>query len=177
MEEAIGLRLAPEREKLFDKAVTSSDIKLHRFAIPKHEAKKHFALHDASTSKGALLCMEDNEGKVWRFRCKYWKSCQSYVLTSEWNQFVREKGVHVGDMLCFQRSTRVKVQLYIEWKPRENLETASRPKLVQSKLKNVAITNSLEGVREVQTFKLFGVNISQCRHPTPAVTLNTVRNV
>ncbi|KAK3017787.1 hypothetical protein RJ639_003417 [Escallonia herrerae] len=146
MEEAIGLR--PEREKLFDKAVTRSDIKLHRFAIPKHEAKKHFALHEASTSKGALLCMEDNEGKVWRFRCKYWKSCQSYVLTSEWNQFVREKGVHVGDMLCFQQSTRVKVQLYIEWKPRENLETTSRPKLTMIVGLNSARGKSFETMAE-----------------------------
>lgn len=137
----------PERVKLFDKVVTVSDIKQHRLAIPKHQAKIHFPLHDATSSKGALLCMEDNEGKLWRFRCIFWKSYQGYVLNGEWNRFVREKGLSAGDTVSFLRSTRPDMQLCIEYTPKAKKDT-----MVQ--------TESFEQMPKVRMFKLFGVTIS-----------------
>ncbi|KAM7483028.1 hypothetical protein LguiB_007611 [Lonicera macranthoides] len=52
------LLLPLPREKLFRKVLTKSDVKQHRLAIPKNQARKHFLLHDnVDSSKVALLCM------------------------------------------------------------------------------------------------------------------------
>lgn len=137
-----------ERVKLFDKVVTVSDIKQHRLAIPKFQAKTHFPLPDASSSKGALLRVHDNEGKLWRFRLIYWKSYQGYVLTSEWNQFVREKGLSVGDTVSFYRSTAPDMQLYVEYNLQAKRDDAT------------SNSEAFQQTTDVQEFKLFGVTIS-----------------
>ena len=86
----LGLLAGPpggaQREHLFDKAVTPSDVgKLNRLVIPKQHAEKHFPLPTGSATacKGVLLGFEDACGKMWRFRYSYWNSSQSYVLTKE----------------------------------------------------------------------------------------------
>ncbi|WOG81920.1 hypothetical protein DCAR_0101076 [Daucus carota subsp. sativus] len=148
MDQEMDVVLPPERVKLFDKVVTSSDIKQHRLAIPKYHARMHFPLPDPSDSKGSLLRMQDNEGKMWRFRFIFWKSYQGYVLTSEWNQFVREKGLSAGDTVWFYRSTAPDMQLYIDY--------TSQAK------SDVATSNSdvFEQTPDVREFKLFGVTIN-----------------
>ncbi|KAL5219702.1 hypothetical protein ABZP36_024415 [Zizania latifolia] len=99
---------AAAREHLFDKTVTPSDVgKLNRLVIPKQHAEKHFPLPLQSAAgeiKGVLLNFEDAGGKVWRFRYSYWNSSQSYVLTKGWSRFVKEKGLHAGDVVGFYRS-------------------------------------------------------------------------
>ncbi|KAL7223235.1 hypothetical protein ACSBR1_024822 [Camellia fascicularis] len=142
-----GMLPFPRREKLFDKVVTRSDIKEYRLAIPKFQAKKHFPQHVASSSKGAFLCMEDNEGKVWRFKYSFWKRSQGYVLTREWNQFVKEKRLSAGDVVSFLRSTGSDKQLYIDCKPQNQSGIAAK-------------TEPVETTQNGQTVKLFGVNIS-----------------
>uniref|UniRef100_A0A0D9V4F9 AP2/ERF and B3 domain-containing protein n=1 Tax=Leersia perrieri TaxID=77586 RepID=A0A0D9V4F9_9ORYZ len=99
---------AAARQHLFDKTVTPSDVgKLNRLVIPKQHAEKHFPLQLPSAggeSKGVLLNFEDAAGKVWRFRYSYWNSSQSYVLTKGWSRFVKEKGLHAGDVVGFYRA-------------------------------------------------------------------------
>ncbi|XP_074337728.1 AP2/ERF and B3 domain-containing transcription factor RAV1-like [Apium graveolens] len=148
MAKEISLSSPPERVKLFDKVVSLSDIKQHRLAIPKLQAKMHFPLPDASSSRGTLLRMHDSEGKLWRFRFIFWKSYQGYVLTSEWNQFVREKGLSVGDTVSFYRSTAPEMQLYVEYTLQANRDATSSSEVV------------FEQTPDVQEFKLFGVTIS-----------------
>lgn len=136
-----------KREKLFHKVVTRSDIKQYRFAIPKHHANKHFPTHVTSTSRGAFLCMEDNDGKLWRFKYSFWKSSQGYMLTSEWNRFVKEKRVSAGDLVSFLRSTGPDKRLFIDWKPQNQSGLEAKPEL-------------LESTQAGRAVKLFGVNIS-----------------
>ncbi|KAI4386459.1 hypothetical protein MLD38_004390 [Melastoma candidum] len=130
-----------EREQLFEKAVTPSDVgKLNRLVIPKQHAEKHFPLKGGTTAstKGILLNFEDHRGKVWRFRYSYWNSSQSYVLTKGWSRFVKEKSLKAGDTVCFQRSPGPEKQLYIDFRARS--KAVPQP---------------------VQMVRLFGVNISK----------------
>lgn len=97
-----------EREHMFDKVVTPSDVgKLNRLVIPKQHAEKYFPLDNSSSSdqqqKGLLLNFEDSTGKPWRFRYSYWNSSQSYVMTKGWSRFVKEKKLDAGDIVSFQR--------------------------------------------------------------------------
>uniref|UniRef100_A0A516EZ19 DNA-binding protein RAV n=1 Tax=Aristolochia ringens TaxID=158570 RepID=A0A516EZ19_ARIRI len=136
-----------QREQLFDKAVTPSDVgKLNRLVIPKQHAEKHFPLQIGNACKGVLLNFEDGSGKVWRFRYSYWNSSQSYVLTKGWSRFVKEKNLKAGDIVTFSRSMGADKQLYIDWKPR-NLQAP--PSYV------VQPTTTTP----VQVVRLFGVNI------------------
>ncbi|CAH8367350.1 unnamed protein product [Eruca vesicaria subsp. sativa] len=73
-----------EREHMFDKVVTPSDVgKLNRLVIPKQHAERYFPLDSSSNEKGLLLNFEDLTGKSWRFRYSYWNSSQSYVMTKD----------------------------------------------------------------------------------------------
>nr|GMD77113.1 AP2/ERF and B3 domain-containing transcription factor RAV1-like [Ipomoea batatas] len=157
-------RSAKSRERLFEKAVTPSDVgKLNRLVIPKQQAEKHFPLQNgAVTSKGVLLNFEDTNGKVWRFRYSYWNSSQSYVLTKGWSRFVKEKSLKAGDIVSFHRSTGPEKQLYIDWKPRNG-------------------TGSDIPVHPVQVFRLFGVNIlsksSTVVSPMAAMAMDSTNNI
>ncbi|KAL6295009.1 hypothetical protein ACE6H2_003151 [Prunus campanulata] len=158
-------RVPKAREQLFEKAVTPSDVgKLNRLVIPKQHAEKHFPLQSGnnfnnhtttstsggSACKGVLLNFEDVGGKVWRFRYSYWNSSQSYVLTKGWSRFVKEKNLKAGDIVSFQRSTGQDKQLYIDWKPRMNVNNNNNASGVGS--------NPVQ-VQPVQMVRLFGVNI------------------
>ncbi|XP_038987652.1 AP2/ERF and B3 domain-containing transcription repressor RAV2-like [Phoenix dactylifera] len=117
----LGSSGGAQREHLFDKAVTPSDVgKLNRLVIPKQHAEKHLPLPTGSAAacKGVLLSFEDAFGKMWRFRYSYWNSSQSYVLTKGWSRFVKEKRLQAGDVVTFQRSTGPEKRFFIDWKPR-----------------------------------------------------------
>ena len=110
-----------EREHMFDKVVTPSDVgKLNRLVIPKQHAEKYFPLDSSASDKGLLLNFEDREGKPWRFRYSYWNSSQSYVMTKGWSRFVKEKKLDAGDIVSFQRGVGEsgKDHLYIDWRRR-----------------------------------------------------------
>ncbi|XP_019168375.1 PREDICTED: AP2/ERF and B3 domain-containing transcription repressor RAV2-like [Ipomoea nil] len=137
-------------ERLFEKAVTPSDVgKLNRLVIPKQHAEKYLPL-SPTTTKGVVLNLEDQNGKVWRFRYSYWNSSQSYVLTKGWSRFVKEKGLRAGDVVSFRRSTGEDKRLYIDRKsPRSGVHSPPPP---------------------VKTVRLFGVNI--CSNTVPPVSSN-----
>ncbi|KAF3439771.1 hypothetical protein FNV43_RR18049 [Rhamnella rubrinervis] len=110
-----------EREHMFDKVVTPSDVgKLNRLVIPKQHAEKYFPLDSSANEKGLLLNFEDRTGKPWRFRYSYWNSSQSYVMTKGWSRFVKEKKLDAGDVVSFERGVgdSGKNCLYIDWRRR-----------------------------------------------------------
>lgn len=110
-----------EREHMFDKVVTPSDVgKLNRLVIPKQHAEKYFPLDSSTNDKGLLLNFEDRNGKPWRFRYSYWNSSQSYVMTKGWSRFVKEKKLDAGDIVSFQRGVGElsKDRLFIDWRRR-----------------------------------------------------------
>lgn len=110
-----------EREQMFDKVVTPSDVgKLNRLVIPKQHAEKYFPLDSSTNEKGLLINFEDRNGKPWRFRYSYWNSSQSYVMTKGWSRFVKEKKLDAGDIVSFQRGVGElgKDRLFIDWRRR-----------------------------------------------------------
>ncbi|PIN03241.1 hypothetical protein CDL12_24238 [Handroanthus impetiginosus] len=110
-----------EKEHMFDKVVTPSDVgKLNRLVIPKQHAEKYFPLDSSTNEKGLLLNFEDRNGKPWRFRYSYWNSSQSYVMTKGWSRFVKEKKLDAGDIVSFQRGIGElgKERLFIDWRRR-----------------------------------------------------------
>ncbi|CAH8318690.1 unnamed protein product [Eruca vesicaria subsp. sativa] len=112
-----------EREHMFDKVVTPSDVgKLNRLVIPKQHAERYFPLDSTSNEKGLLLNFEDLTGKSWRFRYSYWNSSQSYVMTKGWSRFVKDKKLDAGDIVSFQRcvgdSSGSDSRLFIDWRRR-----------------------------------------------------------
>nr|GME01927.1 B3 domain-containing transcription factor NGA1-like [Ipomoea batatas] len=114
-----GGREVIEREHMFDKVVTPSDVgKLNRLVIPKQHAEKYFPLDSSSNEKGLLLNFEDRNGKPWRFRYSYWNSSQSYVMTKGWSRFVKDKKLDAGDIVSFHRGVGElgKDRLFIDWR-------------------------------------------------------------
>ncbi|KAJ0259095.1 B3 domain-containing transcription factor NGA1 [Hirschfeldia incana] len=111
-----------EREHMFDKVVTPSDVgKLNRLVIPKQHAERYFPLDSSSNEKGLLLNFEDLTGKSWRFRYSYWNSSQSYVMTKGWSRFVKDKKLDAGDVVSFQRcvgDSGSDSRLFIDWRRR-----------------------------------------------------------
>ncbi|XP_074577600.1 B3 domain-containing protein Os03g0120900-like [Curcuma longa] len=111
-----------EREEMFEKVVTPSDVgKLNRLVIPKQYAERFFPLVAVTDGgKGLQLTFEDPTGKAWRFRYSYWNSSQSYVMTKGWSRFVKEKRLYAGDTVCFSRGagTASRHRFFIYWKRR-----------------------------------------------------------
>ena len=125
-----------EREHMFDKVVTPSDVgKLNRLVIPKQHAEKYFPLDSSTNEKGLLLNFEDRNGKPWRFRYSYWNSSQSYVMTKGWSRFVKEKKLDAGDIVSFQRGVGDKDRLFIDWRRRP--ETVPPEPSAASALNNI----------------------------------------
>ncbi|XP_051148368.1 B3 domain-containing protein Os03g0120900-like [Andrographis paniculata] len=121
---------AVEREHMFDKVVTPSDVgKLNRLVIPKQHAEKYFPLDSTTQEKGLLLNFEDRNGKPWRFRYSYWNSSQSYVMTKGWSRFVKEKKLDAGDIVSFQRGVGElsKDRLFIDWRRRPDAPEIQPP--------------------------------------------------
>lgn len=116
-------RVSIEKEHMFDKVVTPSDVgKLNRLVIPKQHAERYFPFDTSANEKGLLLNFEDRSGKSWRFRYSYWNSSQSYVMTKGWSRFVKEKQLDAGDIVSFHRGVgeSAKDRLYIDWKRQGN---------------------------------------------------------
>lgn len=110
-----------EREHMFDKVVTPSDVgKLNRLVIPKQYAEKFFPLDPSVADKGLSLCFEDRTGKPWQFRYSYWNSSQSYVMTKGWSRFVKDKRLDAGDTVSFCRGVgeSSRGRLFIDWRRR-----------------------------------------------------------
>ncbi|CAA6668479.1 unnamed protein product [Spirodela intermedia] len=103
-----------EREQMFEKPLTPSD----------QHAEKHLPL---GSDSGLLLSFEDEAGKAWRFRYSYWTSSHSYVLTKGWSRFVKEKRLHAGDVVLFERRRSAADRLYIRWKRRRGLLAPNTP--------------------------------------------------
>lgn len=122
-----GSSLFIEKEHMFDKVVTPSDVgKLNRLVIPKQHAEKYFPLDSSSNEKGLLLNFEDRTGKSWRFRYSYWTSSQSYVMTKGWSRFVKEKRLDAGDIVSFQREVG-KDRFFIDWRRRPIVAHTATP--------------------------------------------------
>lgn len=126
-ETASSLSAAGEREHMFEKPLTPSDVgKLNRLVIPKQHAEKYFPLAGASSagdksatgSGGVLLGFEDEARKCWRFRYSYWNSSQSYVLTKGWSRYVKEKKLDAGDVVFFERHRFEPDRFFIGWRRR-----------------------------------------------------------
>lgn len=120
-DEQQGMMMVVEREHMFDKVVTPSDVgKLNRLVIPKQHAERYFPLDSSTNDKGLLLNFEDRNGKPWRFRYSYWNSSQSYVMTKGWSRFVKDKKLDAGDIVSFQRGVggSAKDRLFIDWRHR-----------------------------------------------------------
>ncbi|KAJ1299053.1 hypothetical protein BS78_01G502300 [Paspalum vaginatum] len=118
---AAEMQAAVEKEHMFDKVVTPSDVgKLNRLVIPKQHAEKYFPLDATANEKGLLLSFEDRTGKPWRFRYSYWNSSQSYVMTKGWSRFVKEKRLDAGDTVSFGRGVgeAARGRLFIDWRRR-----------------------------------------------------------
>jgi hypothetical protein len=132
-EEAEKAEEAVEKEHMFDKVVTPSDVgKLNRLVIPKQYAEKYFPLDAAANGKGLLLSFDDTAGKQWRFRYSYWNSSQSYVMTKGWSRFVKEKRLVAGDTVSFSRGAaeEARHRLFIDWKRRtDNRDPFRFPRL------------------------------------------------
>ncbi|KAI3501524.1 hypothetical protein L1887_29395 [Cichorium endivia] len=121
-----GMMMVVEREHMFDKVVTPSDVgKLNRLVIPKQHAERYFPLDSSTNDKGLLLNFEDRNGKPWRFRYSYWNSSQSYVMTKGWSRFVKDKKLDAGDIVSFQRGVggSAKDRLFIDWRHRPDAPT------------------------------------------------------
>ncbi|CAL4996849.1 unnamed protein product [Urochloa decumbens] len=92
--------VAVEREHMFDKVLTPSDVgKLNRLVVPKQHAERFFPAAGAGTQ----LSFEGRGGAPWRFRYSYWGSSQSYVMTKGWSRFVRAARLAAGDTVSFSR--------------------------------------------------------------------------
>ncbi|CAO2176412.1 unnamed protein product [Urochloa humidicola] len=96
--------VAVEREHMFDKVLTPSDVgKLNRLVVPKQHAERFFP-PAAGAAGGTQLSFEDRGGAPWRFRYSYWGSSQSYVMTKGWSRFVRAAWLAAGDTVSFSRA-------------------------------------------------------------------------
>ncbi|KAK9076614.1 hypothetical protein SSX86_004948 [Deinandra increscens subsp. villosa] len=132
-----GTMMVVEREHMFDKVVTPSDVgKLNRLVIPKQHAERYFPLDSSTNDKGLLLNFEDRNGKPWRFRYSYWNSSQSYVMTKGWSRFVKDKKLDAGDIVSFQRGVggSAKDRLFIDWRHRPDAPAPPPPYHLSSHL-------------------------------------------
>jgi hypothetical protein len=104
---------ATEREHMFDKVLTPSDVgKLNRLVVPKQHAERFFPAAGAGTQ----LCFEDRGGVPWRFRYSYWGSSQSYVMTKGWSRFVRGARLAAGDTVSFSRAAAGGRRYFIDYR-------------------------------------------------------------
>ncbi|XP_031491168.1 AP2/ERF and B3 domain-containing transcription repressor RAV2-like [Nymphaea colorata] len=112
-----GLAMNGEREELFEKVLTPSDVgKLNRLVVPKQHAEKYFSASAGRRHEAMLLNFEDEGGRVWRFRYSYWNSSQSYVLTKGWCRFVKEKNLKAGDVVTFGKSKGPERINFVGWR-------------------------------------------------------------
>ncbi|KAJ4896620.1 AP2/ERF and B3 domain-containing transcription factor [Raphanus sativus] len=95
--------------ELFRKGLTPSDVgKLNRLVIPKKQAVKYLPLIE-EREEGEIVedvvevVFYDRGMRQWKFRYCYWTSSQSFVFTSGWKRFVKEKNLKERDVIVFYR--------------------------------------------------------------------------
>ncbi|XP_010481093.1 PREDICTED: AP2/ERF and B3 domain-containing transcription factor At1g50680-like [Camelina sativa] len=97
------------RTELFQKELTPSDVgKLNRLVIPKRHAVNYMPSisnkekeEEGEIVEGVEIVFYDRTMRQWKFRYCYWKSSQSFVITSGWKSFVREKKLKDKDVISF----------------------------------------------------------------------------
>ncbi|CAN7097621.1 unnamed protein product [Brassica rapa subsp. narinosa] len=96
--------------ELFRKELTPSDVgKLNRLVIPKKYAVRCLPLlrddqkerEEGEIVEDVEVVFYDREMRQWKFRYCYWRSSQSFVFTSGWNGFVKEKSLKEKDTIVF----------------------------------------------------------------------------
>ena len=96
--------------ELFHKELTPSDVgKLNRLVIPKKYAVRCLPLlrddqkerEEGEIVEDVEVVFYDREMRQWKFRYCYWRSSQSFVFTSGWNGFVKEKSLKEKDAIVF----------------------------------------------------------------------------
>lgn len=95
---------------LFRKELTMSDVgKLNRLVIPKRHAVKYLPsvrddqneIEEGEIVEDVELLFYDRGMREWRFRYCYWKSSQSFVCTTGWKGFVKDKKLKKKDVIDF----------------------------------------------------------------------------
>lgn len=111
-----------DKVNLFEKCLTSSDVgSLNRLVItPNQDAKTCFILATIPGDPVSYLRLEDEEGKPWLFGFSPLNvACQSFVLTTCWRSYVKEKQLDAGDFVFFQRHLTDRRRLFIGCRRRE----------------------------------------------------------
>uniref|UniRef100_A0A0E0AI15 TF-B3 domain-containing protein n=1 Tax=Oryza glumipatula TaxID=40148 RepID=A0A0E0AI15_9ORYZ len=108
-----------EKEHMFDKVVTPSDVgNLGRLVIPWQHAECYFPRDvPANEREGVVLRFEDDAGKPWRFLYR------GSSLTLGWSHFFRKNRLDAGDMVSFYRgaSEDTRDRLFIHSKRRMHI--------------------------------------------------------
>ncbi|CAH8373023.1 unnamed protein product [Eruca vesicaria subsp. sativa] len=95
---------------LFLIGLTPSDVgKLNRLVIPKKHAVKYLPLinedqnerEEGEIVEDVEVVFYDRTMRQWKFRYCYWRSSQSFVFTSGWKRFVKEKNLKERDVIVF----------------------------------------------------------------------------
>ncbi|KAH0850705.1 hypothetical protein HID58_095308 [Brassica napus] len=94
--------------ELFRKGLTPSDVgKLNRLVIPKRHAVKYLPFinerEEGEIVEDVEVVFFDKTMRQWKFRYCYWTSSQSFVFTSGWKRFVKEKNLKERDVIVFYR--------------------------------------------------------------------------
>ncbi|KAG2270312.1 hypothetical protein Bca52824_064867 [Brassica carinata] len=125
--------------------------KTNRLVIPKRHAVKYLPFIN-EREEGEIV--EDVE---WKFRYCYWTSSQSFVFTSGWKRFVKEKNLKERDVIVFYRCDLVGqsnnfLMIHVQYSSEGEVKTENfvNPKLKEEETKSVENKGG---------FMLFGVKI------------------
>ncbi|KAF2555292.1 hypothetical protein F2Q68_00015958 [Brassica cretica] len=95
--------------------------------------------------------------RQWKFRYCYWTSSQSFVFTSGWKRFVKEKNLKERDVIVFYRCDLVGqsnnfLMIHVQYSSEGEVKTENfvNPKLKEEETKSVENKGG---------FMLFGVKI------------------
>lgn len=109
-EAATAAAAAPPLEFLFKKILKQSDIdRLCRLAVPKKSVEKYIFPMCSPETRAAIHTEDGSEFLIWdsdsnrerRLVFKLWSSSNTYVFTTGWIDFVRERGLNPNDIVNF----------------------------------------------------------------------------
>ncbi|CAN7105061.1 unnamed protein product [Brassica rapa subsp. narinosa] len=148
--------------ELFRKGLTPSDVgKLNRLVIPKRHAVKYLPFinerEEGEIVEDVEVVFFDKTMRQWKFRYCYWTSSQSFVFTSGWKRFVKEKNLKERDVIVFYRCDLVGqsknfLMIHVQYSSEGEVKTEN---FVNSKLKE----EETKSVDNKGGFMLFGVKI------------------
>ncbi|TMW87672.1 hypothetical protein EJD97_019628 [Solanum chilense] len=85
-------------KELFRKVLTSTDVgSFSRLVIPKKYATKYFS----QIQDEEMVFIYDTSGTLWKFKYHYCESSQSFLFTTGWLNFVKDKGLKAKDTIVF----------------------------------------------------------------------------